>query len=283
MFEVTPGNFACIDPAFLLEKLHAGAFWLVFENLSADRRNDLFKAWGKLFERYVDWLFSGMSKRPTVFFSFPAWSNGEESFDGIFWKESLIIPMEYKGGFLQREAKYAGTPDALLPELERKVVAGCEQLASKIGALFHRDHSKRRPLRDVPTQHIRRVLPLLIVQDHALRGLLVNYWVNQRFKQLIHWQPIASDVEVLPLNLVNIQELETLVESYEGSELDFLRVLENRAVRDPDMTSELQYFLSGVDEYRFPQSDRANRIHDEFQSAMMSYLFPTGQEAEPPV
>jgi hypothetical protein len=277
LYEVSKGNFACIDPAFLLEKMHAGVFWVICDKLSRDERGDLFKAWGKLFEHYVDWLFQGMSERPAAFFSFPAWESGEESFDGIFLKESLLAPMEYKGGFLLREAKYAGTPDALLPELDRKVVAGCKQLASKIGILFNKDRSKRGQLRGIPTQHVRQVLPLLIVQDHALGGLLVNCWLNRRFMELVKRQPIATDVEVLPLNLVNIEDLETLVESYEGSRLDFTYVLHNKAVRDPNMTSELQSFLGGVDRYRFPQSDRARKIVDEFQAGMISYLFPSAQ------
>jgi len=277
MFEVSKGNFACIDPAFLLEKMAAGVFWLICDKLPRDKRNDLFNAWGRLFEYYVDWLFRGMSERPTAFFSFPAWENGEESFDGVFLKESLLVPMEYKGGFLLREAKYAGTSDALLPKLERKVVAGCMQLAWKIGVLFNKNRSKRRQLRDIPTQHVRRVLPLLIVQDHALGGLLVNCWLNRRFKELVKLQPIAADVEVLPLNLVNIEDLETLVESYEGSQLDFLYVLHDKAVRDPHMISELQSFLAGVEGYRFPQSDRATKIHDQFKKAMISYLFPGAQ------
>jgi hypothetical protein len=97
---------------------------------------------------------------------------------------------------------------------------------------------------------------------------------------LLDLQPIAKDVEVLPLNLINIEDLETLVESYEGSDLDFLRVLESKAVKDPNMTSELQYFLSGVDGYRFPQSKRATKIHDQFQQAMISYLFPNAQTGQ---
>jgi hypothetical protein len=277
MYEVSKGNFACIDPAFLLEKMHVGVFWLICDKFPPDNRDDLFKAWGKLFEHYVDWLFQGMSRRPAAFFSFPTWENGVESFDGVFSKESLIVTMEYKGGFLSREAKYSGSPDALFPELERKVVAGCQQLASKIGMLFNKNRPKRKKLRDVPIQHVRRVLPLLIVQDHALRGFMVNWWLNRRFRDLIKLQPIAADVEVLPLNVVNIQELETLVESYEGSQLDFLYVLHNRAIRNPDMISDLGHFLAGVDAYRFPQSDRATKIHDQFQAAMISYLFPSAQ------
>ncbi len=270
MYGTVAGNFACTDPAFLLEKMHAGVFWLISDKLSRDNRDDLFKAWGKLFEHYVDWLFQGMSRRPAAFFSFPTWENGVESFDGVFSKESLIVTMEYKGGFLSREAKYSGSPDALLPELERKVVAGCKQLASKIGMLFNKNRPKRKKLRDVSIQHVKRVLPLLIVQDHALRGLMVNWWLNRRFQELIKLQPVAADVEVLPLNVVNIQELETLVESYEGSELDFLYVLHNRAIRNPDMVSDLGYFLAGVDAYRFPQSDRATKIHDQFEAGMIS-------------
>jgi hypothetical protein len=277
LFQTVEENFACTDPAFLLEKIHAGAFWLVSDSLPSGQRADAFTAWGRLFEHYVNWLFQGSSNSPAAFFPFPAWENGGESFDGLFLKESLLVPMEYKGGFLLREAKYAGSPDALIPELERKVVAGCEQLVRKIGQLFDREMSRRKKLQGIPTHHIRRVLPLLIVQDHALGGLFINWWVNLRFSQLMEVHPLAADIQVLPLNLVNIEDIETLVESYEGSQLDFLYVLHNRAIRDSHMQAELQYFLAGVKEYRFPQSKRADQIHKRFEAEMVSYLFGGGR------
>lgn len=116
-------------------------------------------------------------------------------------------------------------------------------------------------------------MPLLVVQDHALGGLFINWWVNLRFRQILEAQAIAAEVQVLPLNLVNIEDLETLVESHEGSRLDFLYVLHNRAIRDPHLQAELQYFLAGTKEYRFPQSERADRIHKQFEAEMVSYLF----------
>lgn len=149
LFETVEQNFACTDPAFLLEKIHAGAFWLISDQLAVAERSDLFTAWGKLFEHYVNWLLQGASNLPAAFFPFPAWEGGGESFDGAFLKESVLVPMEYKGGFLLREAKYAGSPDALIPELERKVVVGCEQLARKIGQLFDKDRSRRKLLQGI--------------------------------------------------------------------------------------------------------------------------------------
>lgn len=91
--------------------------------------------------------------------------------------------MEYKGGFLKIEARYSGNSHACESDLDLKIGEGCQQLASKIELLFNGDPSKRKALRDIPLDHITRVVPVLVVQDHILRGLFINWRLNQTFNE----------------------------------------------------------------------------------------------------
>jgi hypothetical protein len=275
LYVLTEGNFGCLDTAFLMEKMYTGVHWVTHDGLSRDSRNDLFAAWGRLFQHYVHWLFAGTSTRlPAAYFPFPKWQDGTEAFDGAFLKDSLVVPLEYKGGFLSQEAKYSGKSEALTGELERKILPGCEQLVSKIGSLFHRDPSSRRLLPDIPSQAITRVLPVLIVQDHALRGPAVNCWLARRFRDLMAPRPLRAGLDVLPLNVVNIEELERLVESADSDAFDFVYALHNKAVRDPEMKQQLHNFFFGSPGYGRHESGRWNTILDEIKEAMISYTFP---------
>jgi len=282
LYVLTEGNFACIDTAFLLEKMYNGVHWAIHDGISRPRRKDLFAAWGRLFEQYVDWLFAGTSTGlPAAYFPFPKWLDGTESFDGAFREESLFVPMEYKGGFLSQEAKYSGKAESLIDELELKIVPGCEQLASKIGLLFHQDLSERKVLPAIPLQDVTRVLPVLIVQDHALRGLFINWWLGRRFRDLMGSRRLASGLEVLPLNVVNIEDLERLIESADSDSFDFVSALHNKAVRDPEMKYQLHNFLLGSPGYGRHESARWNKILAELKEVMFSYTFPGRLNEEP--
>ncbi|MGA9055920.1 MAG: hypothetical protein WB763_05350 [Terriglobia bacterium] len=279
LYELEEGNFACIDTAFLLEKMVTGVHWLIHDGLSRSARDDLFTAWGRLFERYVDWLFEGMrTQSDTSFFSFPKWADGKESFDGAFLKGTVLVPMEYKGGFLSQEAKYSGKVVPLVKDLTRKILPGCEQLSSKIARLFNPDPIRQMRIPDIPARHVTRVLPVLVVQDHGLRGLFLNWWLNKEFIRMMRSHTLRTEIEVLPLNVVNIQELETLVDSVESASFDFIYALHHKAVRDPEMVDDLQNFLLGFPGYGVRRSKRSLSVLKEIKKEMFSYLFP-GQVA----
>jgi hypothetical protein len=126
------------------------------------------------------------------------------------------MPLEYKGGFLKHEARYSGNKEAFEADLDLKIGAGCQQLASKIEMLFNSTPGTRRKLRDISLDHVTRVLPVLVVQDLLLRGPLINWWLNKRLSQILHKDRIRPGVTIEPLNVVGIHELESLAESAEG-------------------------------------------------------------------
>jgi len=121
-------------------------------------------------------------------------------------------------------------------------------------------------------------LPVLVVQDHGLRGLFLNWWLNKEFIRMMRSHTLRTEIEVLPLNVVNIQELETLVDSVESASFDFIYALHHKAVRDPEMVDDLQNFLLGFPGYGVRRSKRSLSVLKEIKKEMFSYLFP-GQVA----
>jgi hypothetical protein len=274
LFVMPNGGFACLDAEFLITRLYTGPHWVIHDAIP-EVRDDLFTAWGIVFEKYVDWLFTGMQRKPGVFFSFPKFTNGDECFDGLFISGDLFIPIEYKGGFLGRIPKYSGDKGKFTAELEKKIGEGCRQMASKIDSLFNKLSKRKRLLEGVPiADYQRKIVPVLVVQDQTLRGPLINWWLNRYFQSLIRGFDLAEEIEVMPLNVVSIEDLETMIESAELETFDFFYSLRYRAFRDPEMLSQFHNFMLGVRGYGEHGSKRFNEYLDRVKQRMFSYMFP---------
>jgi hypothetical protein len=276
LIEIQPDKFLCPDIGFLIEKMHSGVYWAIFEGLTEPERPRLFKAWGILFEEYVNWFLNDRRfSTPLLFYSSPKWPDGTECFDGAFTQDSRLLPMEYKGGFLKIEARYSGNPKAFDSDLDLKIGEGCRQLADKIEALFKADPTKRRTLKDIPLTHITRVIPVVVVQDHILRGLFINWHLNKIFNARLNRTQLSSEVTVDSVNLVGIHELETMAESAEGGTYDMFYGLQLRCFRDPEMRSELHNFLMAVPGYGKGKSKRIEKILQEQWVDIEKYVFGT--------
>ncbi len=274
LIELAPNKFYCSDLGFLIEKMHSGVFWAANDGLTQSERPKLFKAWGILFEEYVNWFLSNRTfTQPLLFFPSPVWAHSaEESFDGAFLQDSRFMPLEYKGGFLKLEARYSGNAKVFEADLDLKIGAGCQQLASKIEKLFNSNPKTRRRLRDVPLDHITRVLPVLVVQDLILRGPLINWWLNKRFNELLHRDHLRPGVTIEPLNVVGIHELESLAESAEAGTFGMFEGLQLRCFSDPEMLSELHNFLIRLPGYG-GKTGRIEKILEEQWEEVNRYLF----------
>jgi hypothetical protein len=67
--ELAPNKFHCSDLGFLIEKMHSGVFWALNDGPIQTERPKLFKAWGILFEEYVNWFLSNRTFPQPLFFS----------------------------------------------------------------------------------------------------------------------------------------------------------------------------------------------------------------------
>lgn len=272
--ELVPNKFFCSDIGFLIEKMHTGVYWTMHNALGPSDRHRLSTAWGILFEEYVNWFLDGAEhKLPLKFYASPSWEDGCESFDGLFLQDTRFMPMEYKGGILKMEARYAGSTQAFESDLDKKIGAGCEQLARKLQMVFHCDPADRKALKNIPVNHVTRVVPVLVVQDQILRGVLINWWLNRKFNSVLDRTRIRSGVEIDALNVISIHELETMVLSAETGKFDLFHGLQLRCFRDPAMTSELHNFLMALPGYGEGRSERIMSIVEQQFAEIENSLF----------
>jgi hypothetical protein len=273
LIELHPGKYYCSDLGLLAEKIHSGVFWAIHDGLSKADRYMLSGSWGILFEEYVNWFLSERSFKDFSFWSAPTWAAGGECLDGAFLKDNVFIPMEYKGGFLLRGAKYSGDRGLLEAELETKIVKGCKQLARKIEALFHYRPEHRKNLAKLPLHHVTRIVPLLVVQDSVLGAPLVNWKLNNCFNEVLDRALLRADVRVDSLNVVGIRELETMAESAEAGTFDLFAGLQLRCYSDPEMRSNLHNFLMSRPGYGEGRSARIKALVDQQLRETKEYAF----------
>jgi len=280
LLELESGKFHCADIGLLVEKIHSGVFWTIHDGLSNAERPMLSSAWGILFEEYANWFLSKRRFKDFSFWPRPVWSDGTEALDGAFMRGAVFIPMEYKGGFLLRGAKYSGDAAIFEAELETKIIKGCKQLARKIEALFNRPPGSKRKLRSINVSRVTRVVPLLVVQDNILGGPLVNSMINKRFNEELGRDLLRPEVTVDSLIVVGIRELETMAESAEEGSFDLFHGLQYKCYADPEMRLNLHNFLLELPGYGEGKSSRISKLLEEQLSEARKYLFGRRKQKE---
>jgi hypothetical protein len=274
-FMTAPDNYACVDFAFITEKMHNGPYFLLANKFAENERWKVFNAWGLIFEEYVNWLLSGLQGRNCVsFFPDTKWENSEKSFDAVIVKKRTVAVFEHKGGFLRQDARYANSLEKFESDLQKKVGEGCEQLARNIGILLPQS-GMGQSLTGVPIpRNTLNILPVLVVQDPMLRTPFINYFLNQRFQAERGRFPTGGRAKVLPLNVVHITDLETLVEMAEAFDLDVIQLLHRRCQQNGEMLAELSSVIEAIpDKKPHRTSPRFSDIYAKSDAEMCSILF----------
>jgi hypothetical protein len=278
-------RYICSDYGFLVEKMFSGAYWAIHNREDDKGRDRLSSAWGILFERYVNWWAQNRSfQKPMRYYPFPVWDSslkskgkkrkrsGEEAFDAAILQEGRFMALEYKGGFLAFDAKYSANLRLLLRDLNKKIAKGCRQLARNITDLF--GVVPGRALQNIPTGDVTRVIPVIVVQDQALRSWGVDWWVRRQFRREMRGAVLRPEVTVEPVTLVHIDEFETMIDSAEGPDFGLLETIQLRNCRDPEGLSDLNEILLKSNGYGAQHSTRRKELETEFESCVLKYAFP---------
>jgi hypothetical protein len=215
--QIAGENAVPIHVGFIQEKLESGLFWSIFNSLTSDDERDaLFREWGRLFEQYVSQtLLQSFKGTPETYFPFPRFAdNCEEAFDGLVAAADCWVVMEYKGGFLKADAKYAEDEDDFMRDTDKKFgsdkKAGMEQLARKIGAIFAPTAKLRRPLQGIDHSGVKVVVPLLVVQEPFISSEITTPYLVDVFGTLKRKQHLDPKVTcTIPL-VLDISEIESL-------------------------------------------------------------------------
>jgi hypothetical protein len=233
--QVAEGNAVPVHVGFIQEKRESGMFWSIFNSLTSDDERDaLFREWGRLFEQYVSQaLVQSFKGTPETYFPFPKFAdNGEEAFDGLVTAGDHWVAMEYKGGFLKAEAKYAEDEDEFIRDTEKKFGrdkrAGMEQLARKIGAVLASPMKLIRPLLDIDHSGVKVVVPLLIVQEPFISSEVTTPYLVDIFGTLKRKQQLNPKVTcTIPL-VMDISEIESLSPYLVSGKISFIDCIMKR-------------------------------------------------------
>jgi len=215
--EVAKDNAIPLHLGFVQEKLEVGLFWAIFNSLKTpEERGKLFTDWGHLFENYVAEILGSSFAAPNeVFTPFPQFAdNHEESFDGVISAGNRLFVLEYKGGFLKAEAKYAEDEEALIDDVNRKFGkgedGGLRQLARKMGQVFAADPRMRRVITGVDTTKSTVVIPILIVQDTLVASEIIHPFLYEVFGSLKRMQTFERRITVVGPLVLSVGDIETL-------------------------------------------------------------------------
>lgn len=256
ILELGNGGLLCLDPFFLIDKLGDGLRHTIRDSLpSAEDKRKVSKAYGLLFELYVDSIMRQIYPRGEEYFiSFPQFARvkggANEAFDGILvCRDGHIIVFEYKGGFLKAAPKYGGRIRAFIRDLDMKFGAGERgagvlQMVRKIQRLYHRQKGERDQIAELE-QHrvqVRKITPVLIVQEPALRWDF-NWFLNRLFKRLLRRARVTKAVEVMPLQVIDIESLEKMRPNLIAGDFRLEQCLNARALRDPQLISVFSLFV----------------------------------------
>jgi len=283
-FVTSLDNYACLDLGLLSEKLHNGPYFVLSNKFPEKERWKVFNAWGFIFEFYVGWLLESLNGRhSSVLYSDTCWEDdNRRAFDALFVKKRMVVAMEFKGGFLAQNVRYSNDLATFMNALQTRIGTGCHQLARDITALFP-ERGAGRKLKDlaVPSNTL-FVLPVLVVQDLMLRTPFINYFLNQQFQLERATFPVRHGIEVLPLTVVQITDLENLVEMAEAFDLDVMNFFHRRCQEDKEMLGDIQDFISAIPEAKQERlSARFQEIFEKSSDEMCAMLFREGRVFKP--
>jgi hypothetical protein len=233
--DVGSDNSIPMHIGFVQEKLEAGLFWAIFNSLkTAQERDRLFTDWGRLFENYVNQVLgSTFDNKAEVFIPFPKFiDKDEESFDGVVVAGDHLFALEYKGGFLKAEAKYADDEMALIDDLNRKFGkgddGGLSQLARKIGQIFASNPAKRRTIAGVDTSNISVVVPILIVQEKFVSSEMAHPFLYDIFGSLKRMQSLERRINVVGPLVFDVGDIEMLKPYIKSGKVTFRECMMER-------------------------------------------------------
>ena len=260
------GTYMVLDVQLLFENASAGLFWNFMNQLPSRKARHTFSGhWGKVFERYVQDL---------VRHYFPA-VESNVTFDGgdldLFLRAgSDALAFEVKSGFLAQHVKASRSGSVVGDELRKKFVVdddggakGVRQLAIAIRAL--REQKVARTVDD-----IRRIYPVLVVEDPVMQTIAMNAYLNELFEQ-----ELDRNHDVAPLTVLLIDELEELLPHVHAGDFSWPEIFGARLVGGKVVAYPMHTTLSELgNEKRLPiRQDTFLKSHGDELMAMISSAY----------
>lgn len=246
-------KYFLIDPMFLAERLSSyGFYWTVVNGLADDRLRYQFQClWGELVQEYVRQLLAeSFPAEPQSFLRRPTYADDRsEVFDCAVLLGDGLIPIEIKGSVLPIADKYAAKAGPFYQGVAAKFGgdpgAAVEQLLRNIEHIFSAEHPRKST--QIPSGHIRRMLPIVIVHDPIFRfGSLAKSLATEFTTGLrrLKIRPPLECLEIYPFQLLTVEELERLQPYVQKRDFDLFDCVRSKAKEDPDYRLGLWEFIT---------------------------------------
>lgn len=243
-------GFTCVAYPFLIEKLASGVYHTILNSWPEKdpERADFQRWWGSVFEQFAnDRLREESSRLAKGFYANPFFLRRQvgaliEVADAVLDCGDSLVFLEHKGGYLSLDEKYAGDVDKLLKGVAEKfgLKKAIRQLSRSVGRLFNGDAPERDTFSDLSAEgdpigtftaddirRIRKVYPVVVVQDFSMTIGFMNRRLRLQFDEKMREMALEPTIEVRPLSLLTIENLEDVLEHLE--EVRFTDVLDEYA------------------------------------------------------
>ena len=121
-----------------------------------------------------------------------------------------LILMECKAPLLSAYTKFSGDFCNLHDGIKPNAIKGVEQLWSAIQNLGHTDTTQRRQVEGIDISQVRKIYPVLVLSDRMFSFPFMNGFLDSEFKRLATCNDLKEHLEIMPLTVLTIQDLESL-------------------------------------------------------------------------
>ena len=218
LLKISEDRTICVDFSFLLDKLQTGVFWTV-RGCLADRKKEagIFeRLWGGVFEGYAASVIKrgidsqNPSSRERLIIN-PKYDQKRqaECADIAICCDNTLILMECKATHLSADAKFSGDFDKFYDNI-KPAKKGIEQLRNAIRTLGNIYESRRHVVQGIDIAKVKRIYPVLVLSDRVFSALFMNWFLNSEFQSLVQQNYLMEHLEVMPLTVLTIMDLESL-------------------------------------------------------------------------
>jgi hypothetical protein len=175
--------------------------------------------------------------------------DGSEVFDCAILSGDGLIPIEIKGSVLPIADKYAAKAGPFYQGVSAKFGsdpgAAVEQLLRNIEHILSAEHPRESS--QIPSGRIRRILPIVVVHEPILRFGAIARTLATEFTaglRRLKIRPPLEALEVYPLQLLIVEELERLQPYIQERDFDLFDCVSSKAKEDPNYQLGLWEFVT---------------------------------------
>ena len=220
LLRISDDKIICIDVGFLADKLETGAFWIICNKLNNEtygKGADIIGLSGEIFEEYAASIIKHGIKaqtlpNPETCVVSPKFNQKEEkecTDIAVKGRETLIL-LECKAPLLSAKTKFGNNPLEFHAGIERSVIKGIRQLCNAIHILCNRNESEKQTLRDMDISGVKKIYPVLVLAEPTFTFPTMSGFLNSEFQRFIKENPEKKELEIMPLTVMTIDEIEDL-------------------------------------------------------------------------